>query len=535
MFERPTATYSLGLELEGSTLRGALLTLEGEIPKVERLFSVKLPTDDAGLPQHTNPLLSVTPPLPRGQLDEALVVTGLTNEETLVRSLEVKLAKPKDVDSVLLFQAEPLLPFALDNAVIDRQFLGTEEGASQLTVFAARKDRLQIHLEFYRSLGIEPETTSCYSAALAAFAKLVVDTSTPIFVLHLARENTVCLLTQEGNVVASHALHGIADLLPHLSDSPDFEAIATAQDHPASPLLETLRLSVGRTLYALTKQSQGEQIPNVLVTGEGALLSNLGQYLCTSFNKNCLAPKTIPGCSLDDLIRYAISIGLAQGGLTGGLNALNFRQADLAYPNPWKRLKKPIALYFLACVGIALLIASVGHLRSNYELHNLREQFSTLLLGMGKDYPGFESAYEKATNGAPVENFNDLTAADIQDRVDYVRNTVQNTPLTFPLQPNTPRVSDILAWIASHPKAQIQIESFSYNMVKRPDKSKPKERYQVRIEMEFSSPDAKQARDFYDALVAPNDFVDSKGEVKWTYAQGKYRISFFLKDKTFYP
>ena len=72
-------------------------------------------------------------------------------------------------------------------------------------------------------------------------------------------------------------------------------------------------------------------------------------------------------------------------------------------------------------------------------------------------------------------------------------------------------------------------------MVKRPDKTRAKEHYQVRIEMEFSSPDAKQARDFYDALVAPNDFVDPKGEVKWTYAQGKYRISFFLKDKTFYP
>ena len=536
MFERPSATYSLGLEVEGGTLRGALLTLKGELPFVERYFSVKFMMEEGGLPQHSNPLISVTPPLSKAVLNDSLMITGLTNEETLVRSLEVKLSKPKDVDAVLIFQAEPLLPFPLDNAILDRQFLGLEEGASQLTVFAARKDRLQMHLEFYHALGIEPESTSCYPAALGAFAKLVVDTSTPIFVLHLGRENAVCLLAHNGNVVASHALSpGIVDLVPHLSEHPDFEVIANTPDHPAAPALEILRLSVGRTLYALTKQSQGEQIPNVLVTGEGANLGNLAHYLCASFNKKNLNPLAIPGCSLEEMMRYAISIGLAIGGLAGNANALNFRQAEQAYPHPWKRLKKPVGLYFFACIGIALLISFVGHFRSSYELHNLKEQFSKLLVGVDKNYDQFEAAYHKATGRPVVENFNKLSASDIQDRVGFIRETVQSTPLTFPLQPNTPRVSDILAWIASHPKARIQIESFSYNMVKRPDKSKPKERYQVRVEMEFSSPEAKLARDFYDALVAPNDFVDPKGEVKWTYAAGKYRISFFLKDKTFYP
>ncbi len=536
MFERPSAAYSLGLELEGGALRGVLLALKGRSPCVERAFCVKLVMEESGLPQHTNPLISLTPSIPSGILNDALIVTGLNNEETLVRSLEVKLSKPKDVDAVLLFQAEPLLPFALDNAIIDRQFLGLEEGASQLTVFASRKDRLQAHLESYQGLGIEPEAVSCYPAALAAFAKLTVDTSLPIFILHLGRENAVCLLTHQGCVVASHALSpGIADLLPYISESPDFEEIAAQQDHPAASALEALRLSVGRTLYALTKQSQGEQIPHVLVTGEGAVIGNLATYLCTSFSKKNLAAKTIPGCSLEDLVRFAIPIGLSLGGLSGSTNTLNFRQAELAYPHPWKRLKKPVGLYFVACLGIALLVTLVGHFRSNYELHDLREQFGKLLVSIGKSYEIFEADYHKATDSPSATSFAKLSAIDIKNRIDLIRERVQNTPLTFPLQPNTPRVSDILAWIASHPKARIQIESFSYNMVKRPDKSKPKEHYQVRVEMEFSSPDAKLARDFYDALVAPNDFVDSKGEVKWTYAQGKYRISFFLKDKTFYP
>jgi type IV pilus assembly protein PilM len=36
-------------------------------------------------------------------------------------------------------------------------------------------------------------------------------------------------------------------------------------------------------------------------------------------------------------------------------------------------------------------------------------------------------------------------------------------------------------------------------------------------------------------LIAPNELVDPKGEVKWNANKGKYRASFFLKDKTAYP
>src|SRR5689334_15878858 len=137
MFERPTASHSLGLELEGTTLRGALLSLDSATPKIERLFSTTLSKDESGSFQQATPLASATSHLPKNMLSEALIVTGLNQDEVLVRPLEIKLAKAKDVDAVLPFQAEPLLPFALDNAVLDRQFLSMEEGTTQLTIFAA--------------------------------------------------------------------------------------------------------------------------------------------------------------------------------------------------------------------------------------------------------------------------------------------------------------------------------------------------------------------------------------------------------------
>ena len=37
----------------------------------------------------------------------------------------------------------------------------------------------------------------------------------------------------------------------------------------------------------------------------------------------------------------------------------------------------------------------------------------------------------------------------------------------------------------------LQIESFNYSLVKRPDVTKKQEKYQVKVEIEFSSPNTK--------------------------------------------
>lgn len=105
-------------------------------------------------------------------------------------------------------------------------------------------------------------------------------------------------------------------------------------------------------------------------------------------------------------------------------------------------------------------------------------------------------------------------------------------------------MSDVLAWLGTHPNfvtatkdkgSSLQIESFNYTLIKRPEPSKKQEKYQVKVELEFSSPTPKMAREFHDALISPNDFVDPKGEIKWNSNKDRYRTSFFLKDKTVYP
>ena len=124
---------------------------------------------------------------------------------------------------------------------------------------------------------------------------------------------------------------------------------------------------------------------------------------------------------------------------------------------------------------------------------------------------------------------------------------IKEAPDFIALNPNVPRVSDVLAWLTTHPNvgfemvpeknedASILIENFNYALVKRPEEKKRDLKYQVKIDLEFTSPSPKSAREFHDALIAPNEMVDLKGEIKWSSTRGKYKTSFYLKDKTFYP
>ena len=79
------------------------------------------------------------------------------------------------------------------------------------------------------------------------------------------------------------------------------------------------------------------------------------------------------------------------------------------------------------------------------------------------------------------------------------------------------------------------LENFSYKMVKRPEFNKKKEHYQVKVEIEFSTHTPRYAREFHDILLAPNEIIDPTSDVKWSSERGRYRASFFLKDKTLYP
>jgi type IV pilus assembly protein PilM len=406
--------------------------------------------------------------------------------------------------------------------------------------------------------------------ALASFSKIFYKSEAAHIHINIGDQETACVLVNNGKLLASQSLrNGMANLADclieehglqrsdalDLLNSPRFTE-ETMSSYPAlSKYLAQFRLELTRVIFSLKRQSQTDLASKILVTGEGSVFKGILSPLFGGMEDGLAELEKIKEFSQpeEQLKKYAIPIGMALTALTKAEDQINFRQREFSYPNPWKRTKKPLATYLAACFLLAFALYFFGNAYISLQEDRLRKDYVDLLALSKKPYDEFEIEIrskdpfaERPLPGVEIP-VTSLSREDLQKRLNILEKEIRATPDMFPLYPNTPSVTDVLAWLSSHPhvvgddkaaaasKPRLQLESFSYKMVKRPEQNKAREKYQVKVEIEFSTPTPRFAREFHDILLAPNEMVDPKGELKWSAERGKYRASFFLKDKTIYP
>lgn len=555
MLDSPNALQVLGLYIEDHVFKGAVLTEHKGKPALEKVFLSEIQENEEGQPYFSQDIQAALTSL----LPQTLVGTALGTDEVLVRPLDIKLQKDSEIASVVPFQSEPLLPYPIENAMVDWIKLNNTLDGSRLTIVAARKDYIEKQISLWNDLKIEPELISTVPNALTAFAAYFSESPDLQIILHVGNITTSCLLVDQEKLLAAQSTsRGIRDIIQAIQlDKPIEAKAALAQLKPEeinrlphlSELLDQFRIDITRIILGISKQVKGFESKEVLLTGEIGLYPTLVEFLFQNLSFKPTLPLERPNFPLtnQELQLYAIPIGIALTGLPGKKNQINFRQEQYAFPHPWLRLKKPLITYFASCLLLAFALYSFTLANFSKSADNLRQEYVNVLASLHKSYPEFEAEYRKNARLpalSPDETLNPKTLSldDLSARVDFLRKQFQTNPDSYPLFPNTPSVSEVLAWIANHPsfkpsegKEALKIENFNYKMIKRPDKNKKNEVYQVKVEFDFSAPNPTRAREFHDALIAPNEIVDPRGEIKWGTNHGLYHTSFFLKDRTLYP
>lgn len=554
MRELVDATHSFGFEINDSAYSYAeIIKKRGEI-LIQAAKTVPFEERDGKL-QIDKEFIE--------RADACLIVLGVEATDCLVRNLQMPLKKDAEVNDALPFQAEPLLPFPLEDAVLDWIKVDQDNKGTALTFAAVKKETVDKVLKHAENLGIEPEILSTNGSALAAYSKQFVKTDQPHFIIHVGEDRSLFSLVLKGKLVATQGSKismreiqlavqedinssdgGAADAV--LRDL-DLKNLGKTFPKLSASLVE-MRLDLTRNIFGLAKQMKGEAVEEALVSGPLAAFPNMIAYLLDEVEKKQIHPVH---ASLTDekLAYYALPIGLALQGVDTS-SQINFRQGGFAYPKPLKRILKPLLLYASSCLALSIALYFLGTAYFGYRENTLRGEYVSLLESMNKTYQEGEAAFAGIKEGH--ENYEaidikELDAKAIEERLDKLEKEIKAAPDFIALNPNIPRVSDVLAWLTSHPNVglgaphqkngepAISIENYSYTLVKRPEEKKRDAKYQAKVEIEFTSPSPKLAREFHDSLIAPNEMVDPKGEIKWSSARGKYKTAFFLKDKTYYP
>lgn len=126
---------------------------------------------------------------------------------------------------------------------------------------------------------------------------------------------------------------------------------------------------------------------------------------------------------------------------------------------------------------------------------------------------------------------------EIEEKLSQWEKSVKGQKSNFAFLPNVPKVSDVLAWLSTHPafanedgsqKEGIEIKSLHYSLTKYPKIGEAPTPYSAQLELEFSSQTPRAARDFHEELLKGDQIVNPKKEIKWQTQNQKYQTAFEL-------
>jgi len=539
MLESLTSVTTVGLFFSGPKLKMCQISIEKGIPKITRFDTYELEN-----PEDVKRL-----DIPGGR---SAVTSSLPARDVLVRQLQIKLSKKKDVDAVLAFQAEPLIPFPIGESTLENIEIAQTKSATTLTILAVKNELIQQHLEELEKLNIDPEVISTSPAALATFSDAMSSSKKgqPTLILHFGMDETLCVMAQDGKLLAEHTIpFGLSGAIHAFNQDTggkidvydmDFSEEHLEQVPTLKQFVTKLKQEVSRAIFSLVKQHKGDRIAKVLLTGQGASLKGIESVFSEGLHVEVARPAPQFGQPGRVIQEYAIPIGLALGSVNGDEPAVNFRRGQFAYKDRWKRIKYPLLAYFALSLIVSGALYFAGNSWIQSELDQVKLDYSRLLRTIELPYTPFEQEYLEQRQYETPTDLKGMTVEQLFRRLELVQEKILQTPSPYELLPNVPRVSDVLAWLANHPlvtdpgsgRPLLNIKNFQYSMVKRPDAKKRSEKYRIKVDIEFTTNTPKLAREFHDALIAPNELVDPKGEVKWNTSRDVYRTSFYLKHRS---
>jgi hypothetical protein len=210
--------------------------------------------------------------------------------------------------------------------------------------------------------------------------------------------------------------------------------------------------------------------------------------------------------SLGELTPYALPIGLALDALSDDAHSVHLL---LKGAKQRKKMRRFSCLYAALCSALALLTwSSTTLLLQKRETH-----LYTQLRAWHDDAP---SSFYTA----------------LQSWEQSVRKQGQ----AFPYAPTVPSVSDLLAYLSTHPQLHAEepgehifLQRVHYTLDRYPKIDGAREPYEAKVSIDLAASAPRLARAFHEALRRGDVLVDARRPITWEAGHNTYTATFYLK------
>ncbi len=381
----------LGLDISPRVVRGAFLRTAFRGFEMEQYAEAAVPYSAESESEQELLRAAVSQVLTAGARAPDRVIASLSGDVASLRLVDLPLGVEKKAAEVLPGELEALLPFDVDDAIVDYQVVGRDESSVELMAVAAPRRNVAARLSELQGLGVDPRELSVGAAAFDGLGALLGETldGRTVLVIDVGLESTDFAALTDGQCTFARTVSGGMDLV---------ESGRRGQ----------LAASLQRTLASY--RAQRSQEPSlILLAGETSSMESARSWLTEQLGIECgVAPlPEAPGADDETLPQFTKAAALAARAISRK-KQIDLRQGEFASKAAASEIRKHLRL--IAVCAAAIVLSFAVSLGARYRVARAEhEELSAVLAEVSKDLLGEEArsalhARELLTAGPRVED-----------------------------------------------------------------------------------------------------------------------------------
>jgi Tfp pilus assembly PilM family ATPase len=319
------------------------------------------------------------------------IIAALDGEAASLRLIELPAGVEKKVGEVLPGELETLLPFDIEDAVLDYQIVGRDDTSIQLMTVAAPRDNVASRLRQLQDAGVEPRELAVGAAVFDGLGALLGEgfADRTVLVIDVGPASTDFAVLTGGQCTFARTVSGGMDLV---------ESGRRAQ----------LGAALQRTLASYRAQ-RAEEPSLILLSGETAPMESARQWLTEQLGIECgtVPLPSAPGADDETLPKFAKAAALAARAISRK-RQLDLRQGEFASKAAAGEIRKHLRL-IAVCVA-AVLLSFIVSLGARYRVARAEHERLTATLAevsgdlLGEEVTSALHARELLTAGPRVDD-----------------------------------------------------------------------------------------------------------------------------------
>lgn len=330
----------LGLEVTPRVVRGAFLrtTLRGS--EMERYAEAVMPY--SAEPDAQSDLLgaAIAQVLSQSSQPPDRIIAALGGESVSLRLIDLPAGVEKKIAEILPGELGSVLPFDVEDAIVDYQVVGREAGMIQLMAVAAPRQTVAARLRQLQSAGVDPRELAVGAAAFDGLGALLGESlgDKTVLVVDVGPTSTDFAVLTNGRCTFARTVSGGMGLV---------ESGRRAE----------LGASLQRTFASY--RAQRSELPSlILLSGETAPMESARQWLTEQLGVECSVAALPPASGADDEMRpkFTKAAALAARAISRG-RQLDLRQREFASKAAASAIRKHLRLIAACLTAVVLSFA----------------------------------------------------------------------------------------------------------------------------------------------------------------------------------